>query len=304
VAVLVVYPAELRRLWSWPRFALASASFVAGALPLLVYNLSTGFGTFRANASFAPEGIVPKFWFLVQSSREGIFAWIMATKQPPPDAHLVDAFVAAALLGGIAWWRRERSARAMLFAVVFMAVVWLQMAVNRAAGASVHHTALLWPFPQIFIALALGAWWPAWGRRLAVLAAAALVAWNAVVLREHYSEMSRSGGALVWTDAIYPLAEFVQAEPFDYYAVDWGILENLVLLDQGRVPVRPVWTDPDRAKLSDGARFLTHSAGNEIFAGANARLDAAAGAAGLRREVVRTIGDSRGKPVFDVVEFR
>jgi hypothetical protein len=193
----------------------------------------------------------------------------------------------------------------MSFAIVYMAVVWLQMAVTRNAGASVHHTVLLWPFPQWFLALALAQAWPPLGRRLAAAGAVAIVAWNAVVLYDYGARMSRNGGALLWTDAIYPLADFAQAEPFEYYAVDWGILENLTLLGQGRVAVYPAWPSPDPAQLSsDRVLFLTHTPGNEVFPGANARLDDLAAQLGLKREVVRTIADTRGKPIFQVLRFR
>ena len=72
--------------------------------------------------------------------------------------------------------------------------VWLLMAVTRNAGASVHHTVLLWPFPQFFIALAIGAEWPGMWRRMAMAAVGLLVAWNLMVLGSYYARLARNGG--------------------------------------------------------------------------------------------------------------
>ena len=39
------------------------------------------------------------------------------------------------------------------FRLIAMAVAWVQMAITANTGASVHHTILLWPFPQVVIAV-------------------------------------------------------------------------------------------------------------------------------------------------------
>jgi hypothetical protein len=53
--------------------------------------------------------------------------------------------------------------------------------------------------------------------------------------------------------------------------------------------------------LSDtNAIFVGHVTSREVESGVNERLDRAAQAAGLRREVIRTISDSNGHPVFEI----
>src|SRR5262249_16454845 len=151
------------RLVTVRRAAFAALAFLAGAAPLVLYNSTHRLETLRANSSFAPQEIVPKFGFLLNSVNHGIFDWMIAGSGPGPIGRVTFAFVGALAL----WWFAPRR-RAMLFAFVFMAAVWLLMAVTRNAGASVHHTALMWPFPQFFIAVAFGAEWPQRWKRVAI----------------------------------------------------------------------------------------------------------------------------------------
>ena len=47
--------------------------------------------------------------------------------------------------------------RAILFALIAMAVQWAQMAITVGAGGSVHHAILIWPLPQMLIAVSFAA---------------------------------------------------------------------------------------------------------------------------------------------------
>jgi hypothetical protein len=60
-----------------------------------------------------------------------------------------------------------------------------------------------------------------------------------------------------------------------------------------------------RAMLSDtSAIWLGHAAGREAFPGVDAHLERFAFMAGYRRELIRTIADSNGRPVFEIFRFR
>src|SRR5207249_4195046 len=64
------------------------------------------------------------------------------------------AFVAALLLMPVV---RGAALRAILFALIAMVIAWAQMAVTVNAGGSVHHAILLWPLPQMVIAISFAA---------------------------------------------------------------------------------------------------------------------------------------------------
>jgi hypothetical protein len=305
-------------LWSWRRAGLAAAAFAAGAFPLLLFNGTHRLETYRANSSFALAGILPKFLFLIDSTRVGIYDWLIQSSGSSPVSGLVYAFLLAALLWPILWKLGDRGrARTMLFAVIAMTIAWLEMAVNGFAGASVHHTVLLWPMPQLFIAMALGAAWPASARRVASAAVIVMVAWNLGVLAKHYSQMTRNGGAMPWNDAILGLSSFLETEHSEVCADDWGLIESLTLLNRGRLTLVPVWDGMPERRLTEleehalrermespRSLFVTHTEGNEFFPGNRARLLALAKEFGETPELVRTISDSHGHPRFEVMRFR
>src|SRR5207302_11187398 len=64
------------------------------------------------------------------------------------------AFGLALLLAPLA---RGAALKAILFALVAMVVAWAQMAVTVNAGGSVHHAILLWPLPEMVIAVSVAA---------------------------------------------------------------------------------------------------------------------------------------------------
>jgi hypothetical protein len=91
---------------------------------------------------------------------------------------------------------------------------------------------------------------------------------------------------------------------------------NLNLLHQGRLELHDVanrlGTDspaPEqlaelREMLADpNALFLDHVREHEIFPEVGVRLDRAARSLGYRKEVVRTVADSNGRPMFEILRF-
>lgn len=315
VAALAVFGRDLLRLWTWRRAALAAASLLVGALPLVLFNARSGLETLRAAGGFRPQEIPSKLGYLVASTQQGILAWL-TDAAPAPLSPLGPAFLAAAVLWPLVWRIQPGSARWMLFAAAAMAVAWVQMAATPGAGASAHHTVLLWPFPQLFVALALGAAWPPAARRFATAVMVALVCWNLWVLEHCRADISRRGGGLAWNDAIHRLSDFLKTEPAAVYAADWGIQESLVLLHQGRLVVQPVWSPmpasppgpAERRALEEAMNtpqhlFVAHAQGSEFFPGNRARLLDLARQAGLQPRSVRTVSDSQGRPRFDLLRF-
>src|SRR5205823_15091101 len=115
-------------------------------------------------------------------------------------------FVLALLLAPLA---SGDALRAILFALTAMIVAWVQMAITAKAGGSVHHAILLWPLPQMLIAISFAAA----SRRLRTAGIPAVAAILAVMMisgllvtNEYYSLIVRNGGNQNWTDAIFRLS--------------------------------------------------------------------------------------------------
>jgi hypothetical protein len=184
-------------------------------------------------------------------------------------------------------------------------------------GGGAHHIVLLWPFPQMLVAASVVGTAERF-KRPGMLAAAALIAWvavfNVLVLNQHLVGWVRGGTSTLWTDAIFPLSRQLDAEPGrNVYVLDWGMLDALRLLNQGRLKLyvgsdalmdddisaedrgflRHVFADPD-------ATFIGHTPDKTVFTGVPARFDAALREQGYRKDALRVIRDRAGRPVFEV----
>ena len=202
------------------------AGFLAGALPLIIYNVRTPWATFQGNAVFSTEELPVKARMakltMDGSSLFGYLAHDEWALHPQPaetplerasvamrnvvgpwrSGLLFWAFVAAFLLAP--FWRPNH--RLVLFALIAMAVAWLQMAFNKNTGASAHHVVLLWPFPQMVVAVAFASATARLTRyRRPVLAAVVAVVCgaNLLLLNQYFAQLVRYGAAGVWSDAIY-----------------------------------------------------------------------------------------------------
>jgi hypothetical protein len=201
-----------------------------------------------------------------------------------------------------------------------MAVAWVQMATNANTGGSVHHTILLWPFPQMVVAISFAAA----SRRLSRAGIPALAAVTtvmtisgALVANEYFYVSYSFGGAPVWSDSIFPLSDFMKgAASGNVYCVDWGILDSLRYLNHGKLKLvggtdpisKPQLSPGDREPVlrmlgDPGAVFIAHTRDFENFQGANGRLVKFAAAEGFRRDMLAVIPDSFGRPAFEVYRF-
>jgi len=127
--------------------------------------------------------------------------------------------------------------RAILFALIAIIVQWAQMAITEGAGGSVHHIILVWPLPQMLIAVSFAAAsrrLGRFGRPVAACALATVMLAGALPINEYYHLAWQNGGARNWTDAIYPLATYVRTTPAKrVFCLDWGIIDQLRLLGRG-----------------------------------------------------------------------
>ncbi len=250
---------------------------------------------------------------------ESLSADISSFTGHPRHSLMVYGFLLALLLAPLA---RGPDLRVILFGLVALTLAWIQMATTANAGGSVHHSILLWPLPAMVIAVSLAAASRRLGRAglPAALALTAILAGSEVlVTNEYYALMVRNGGTVPWSDAVYTLSDYLKSTsgpaarlsggvPAKQVAcVDWGILDTLRLLNRGTLPLR--WGgDEDDPRLPEliaqpGTLFLGHTAGREIFPGKTEKLTQRAAALGYKRKVLAVIGDSFGRPTFEVFRF-
>jgi 4-amino-4-deoxy-L-arabinose transferase-like glycosyltransferase len=342
LALILVFPKQIVRVTTFRRVAISVLAFALGALPLILYNIEKPLATFRGNASWDTSDLAGKGRLLAATANGGaLFGWLnmegWQTHNPNPPHGALEvasarisalaghprrslflyAFVLALLLAPLA---RGHALRAILFALLAMAIAWAQMAITANAGGSVHHAILLWPLPQMVIAISFAAA----SRRLRragipalALVLAVLMVSSLLVTNEYRSVILRNGGSPNWTDAIFRLAGYMKGVPADnVFCMDWGIMDSLRLLSSGKLPLRvgtdpinkPALDDADRQYLArtiqgPGQVFINHTKDFEFFPGVNDKLVKYAADAGYRRELIAVIPDSYGRPVYEVYRF-
>ena len=342
LAVAILFPREAWSRVNPTNLAVAVAAFCVGAFPLISFNVENNFPTLRSNAHFSTMQFRYKVavlestsngsaWFGTVVSEPGsqnprvpqteIGKWIVAFHDRIGD-HRSDYLPYALgaslfLLPVLVTWRRYQAARILLFFLIVTCIAWLQMAFTENAGTGAHHPALMWPFPELFVAVAFteasfsckkSAHW--------VLAAAVvfLVATNLLTVNQYLYQFVRFGGGKGWSDAIFTLSKQIpgfQAE--EIFIPDWGIINPLTTLSRGTLPLRweaDVFSSdhPSVAAQHDALEafavknsiWVIHTAGNEMFAGVNARLEKMVCAAGYQEIELRQVRDQNQIPVFEV----
>lgn len=335
IAALAIFPREVFARFTIRNVTLAVAAFLVGALPLVIYNVRNPLATFQGNARFSTENFAGKS-HLVRLTLEGssLFGYIMREPAdqralaPRTSLERASATVGlwtgerrrslgfwsalTALLLAPLWWPKRRP---VLFALVFCAVAWLQMALTRDAGGGVHHTILLWPFPLFAGGAALGAASERIrkGGLLLGAAVAVLCVSNLLVTNQYFLQLFRNGTTVIWTDAITPLSGALDRYRARHiFAMDWGIREVTYMLHRGQLTL---WSGEDAVTpairadqlarmLALDSVYVTHVAGAEIAPGTAERLRQGAAQLGYRAVLLETIADRNGRPIFQISEFQ
>jgi len=338
VALIVVFPRELSRLFTLRRLATAFVALGVGAAPLIVYNFRHHGPTFRS-ARYSAEHLMPKAeFFRSVLNGSSLFEYLVHEDtgrfRPQPPEALERASLALSEAAGrprtnlmvpavlisvalLVWLWTTPARPAIVFSAVAMLVAWIQMALIREAGGSAHHLVLLWPFPHLVIAAALAAGSHRLRRAgIPVLAAllAVLCAANVLVSNEHLAGLIRHGGGPVWTDAIYPLSAELEKRPAQrVIVIDWGIVDALRVLNRGRLPLYQAMDLASTGSLDSGQQqtlkwmltlaggvFVGHTPDSEAIERARARFRAHAERAGFREKVLGVVHDRHGRPVFEL----
>ena len=326
-ALLVAWP-TVRRMVTVKHCAVALLGFGLGAYPLLRYNVSHNWVTFRGNTVWSTANLPGKVNGLKRALEgSALFGWIARDPEPgervaatpaeqfsvalsrklgePQKSPFVWLF--AAMLPLSLFYLRSPVARPLLFAWIAFAVTWVLMLFNRDTGASAHHVVLLWPWPHLIVALIVSRWGRA-GIVLVILTALSGIA----VTNQYYSQLIRYGGGHGWTDAMGPLAQHpALSRAGQVYVLDWGIANSLHLLQRGQAKLGYL----DQATIAPAAPavealiqrpdvvFLRYTPGNEFIPGTGEALDQFAAARGIPHATVSRIADSNGRAIFEIFRY-
>lgn len=296
------------------RLLILALAVTAGASPLLWYNVTHGWRTFRENGSLSAQYLLYRAGVARDTLDGPALLGYLVPDDPSPFPRR--SLLVPALLLAIAWlaWRRKHL-RLVAVASGYAAAVWLLMCLS-GGGWSAHHVVLLWPVPHLMIALALGDLFAA-RPRLAIAALTVLVLSSLAVTARYIDLTIRSGPAQVWTDAIYPLTTtLTAAQPREVVVVDWGISHPVLLLSAGRLPIvigneallrddaPPTERDLLRQRIaSPDVVFVSHPDGAEVHRRVNQRLWDAAASLGYRKQPLQLVADSHGRPTFEIFRF-
>ncbi len=343
VAAVLVFPRCLVGMVTRRRVAIALLSFTLGAFPLLWFNHKEHWVTVRGN--FTRDGQFYLKWpaLLYTLNGEGLFGWMMPfPNDPVPAPHAPGSAVAAASanissLAGhpVSDWMvyglglallltplvaRGRDLRTILFCLVVLVGGWLQMTLTTGAGGSLHHTILLWPLPQVIVAVALACASRRLGRAgrpAAAVAAGALMISNALVLNEYFTVLYRSGALMVWSQAVQPLSDYLKKTPAQHvFTVHWGLIDPLQFLNEGKLPLedgnmpiaKTALQPADDAAMfrilnSPGHLYVLETKDAQLFPAARENLLGFASEHGYHSEMMARISDGYGRQVFEVWRF-
>jgi hypothetical protein len=202
----------------------------------------------------------------------------------------------------------------LVLAGVLLAVIVAESAFT-VSGIWATHLYILYPLPQVILALGLVLAAEAVGRRpwlqwviIGVVLAAGLLA-NVRTDVAYHAAVQRSGGLSRFSDAVYELADWLEAQgDRPVYALDWGIAKNVYVLTRGRVAPVEVFGyaggSPEALDrrleqvLSDrGALYILHSREDTVFE-LYEQFTAAAGRVGVRPRIIEAFMDRSGAPVY------
>jgi len=304
VGVAVAALALFRRKLPFRRLPIAVAAFCLGAAPLIYYNVATAGATLRTREIMSANAPLTQKLVVMRKTMDGSALETLLTTNDRGDKDgMFLAFLAGIAL--TAWFR----SRAALFALICAVVIFAQMAAIPNTGAAMHHSILVWPWPHFLIAVA-GAQLP---RRLGVPLLVLIAGSNLLLAGRYYTQIERGQLAPIFTDAVNPLAEYLQSGGAKHVAtVDWGYGDTLCLLSDGDLNLEDLsfalssGADPLRVRNlieERGTVFVGRAPGDEVFPGVHARLAQTAAEMGYQRQLLTVVDDRYGHPRFEVFRY-
>lgn len=303
-AALPVYGREIWKLLKPGAAAAFVAALLMGASPAIYANWGAWGQAAARNASLTDSTWAVK-WHRLWISLDGSVLLPYLTRSAEDVAH-AEAWLLVLLAAAVPLWRRE-----LAWTLLALGLAAVAMFATRGGAAGAHHTALLWPLPQMAIGLAIGGWIGS-ERKAASMAAAAMllvaVAPALGVTYQYYARITNQGSPVRWTDAAEGLEQNLRARrPARVYAMDWGILGPLRYLSGGKLPLsygdsnpqamRPLFGSPDYL-------FVARPEDSELVPGTRQRLHDYARTEGFTEQVLARVLDARGTPAFEIYRFR
>ena len=338
VATLCVYPGELRRHLGRVPIAIAAASLLLGALPLVCFNIAHHGETVSANTKLSVLAIPGKLTELRRTLDGSVLLGpLIATSAGPleqtPKTVVERASVALGTVLGAHPnnWMLPALAlsliclvflrtRLLVFILIATMVTWLQMAANTGTGGGAHHVILLWPFPCVFVGVAMAGLAdrvPVRASYAVTALVAILVCGNLLNTNEYLADLTLNGAAKAWTDASYRLAGAIWPYRSNRIGiVDWGYFNVLRMMYAGELQLtgvsefihKPAMTDDDLKHVSAMIAapdfiFIQHTDDQQIFEGVNDELRNAALVLGYSEQIERVVHDNQARPVFEIFRF-
>lgn len=311
----------------------AGAATILGALPLVIYNIARPLETLSRNVDVEQVAVLGKSVILTRAMEGSVlFGFMTAPDVPPapltdpgrwfqslsmgladllghPQSNLTLWAAGATLLALPLLWRTP-ARKPVLFGLIASIGTWIPMVLTAGAGAAAQHVLMIWPFHL----MAIGAAIAQLPLRAAIGITVLLCGANLAVTNEYYAELLQAGASQRWTDAMDPLYEHLstyEPEPGTrprIWVADWGIIETMNLLGEGRLDISLADLSGDQGlhNMMDDPRsiFVAHAAGQAIHPEERGALDEFARREGYIEEPVTTIYDRYGRPTFDVFRFR
>ena len=327
VAAAGVFPREIRKHLNPANLGVASLAMIAGALPLVIYNIDRPLETLRSNARVEQAAVLGKAALLQTTMDGSVMFGFLTSREPGPQPgqpnhwyqslsiaasrltlhprHNAMLIAATAAALALIWLWRTPARKPILFGLIACFATWLPMVLTSGAGAAAQHVILLWPFHLIAIAAVL-ARVPA---APAALVTALLCGSNLAVTNQYYADLIVNGPAIRWTDAMDPLQRYLaDLHARKIVAADWGFLETMNLLSEGELPMSYADSANEQglqALLRDPANvFVAHTPPFAFHPQERAALEDLARRDNYQQEPLTTILDRNGRPTFDIFRFR
>ena len=327
VAAAAVFPRDLRKHLSRANIAVAGLAMLAGALPLVIYNIARPLETLRSNARLEQASVLAKAELLRRTMDGSVMFGFLTAVEPGPQPgqpnhwyqslslaasrwtghphHNAMLLIAVASALALIYFWKSPVRQPILFGLIACAATWLPMVLTAGAGAAAQHVILLWPFHFIPVAAVLARIPAARAAILTVLVCGS----NLAVTNQYYADLIVNGPAVRWTDAMDPLQRYLtDLRAQRIIAADWGFIETMNLLSEGELPMYYADTSSDQAVealLRDPSNvFVAHSPGFAFHPQERAALENLARREQYQQEPLTTIQDRNGRPTFDVFRFR
>lgn len=310
--VYVVFCYQHWRRWPWRDWLTVGAGVLVGAAPLLYYNLKTSETlTLLLNSlnNPTPNGVnnqnfLANFQVRLEQFRiwlDGSYFWYNGGLHANEWALMIySAALVVVLIWAVGAWHSPKQKRAFIL-IIILAII-LVLSSFTVSGIWATHLFILFPIPQIGVALA-AEWWLRLGRgeafgqfplnnpetrppsasplRAAVILAAialplALFVLDARVTFDYHADLARTGGPGRFSSAIYEFANYLDQNNLPTpAALDWGLEKNTFVLTDGRVQPIEIFgysAEPDEgfrervlASLCDGCAFINVDAAYAVF---------------------------------------